>query len=48
MKSTALAVCKNKLINRNKVFKDLAARGHNTMGWFFGFKIHIIVIAGTN
>lgn len=41
--STAMAVCKNKRINRNKVFKDLATRGRTTMGWFFGFKLHIIV-----
>ena len=43
MDSTAIAVCKNKRINRNKVFKDLATRGRTTMGWFFGFKLHIIV-----
>ena len=41
--STSIAVCKNKRINRNKVFKGLATRGRTTMGWFFGFKLHIIV-----
>ncbi|MCP3966524.1 MAG: IS982 family transposase [Lentisphaerae bacterium] len=43
MDSTSIAVCKNKRIRRNKVFKDLATRGKTTMGWFFGFKLHLIV-----
>ena len=30
--STPLAVCHNCRINRNKVFKDLAARGKSSMG----------------
>ena len=41
--STSIAVCKNKRIGRHKVFKDLATRGKTTMGWFFGFKLHLIV-----
>jgi len=41
--STAIAVCKNKRISRNRVFKDLAAIGKTTMGWFFGFKLHLII-----
>ena len=41
--STSLAVCHNRRISRHKVFKDLAARGKNTMGWFYGFKLHLIV-----
>jgi len=41
--STPLAVCHNRRISRHKVFKDLAARGKNTMGWFYGFKLHLIV-----
>jgi len=41
--SCPLAVCKNIRIPRNKVFKGLAARGKCSMGWFFGFKLHIIV-----
>lgn len=41
--STSIAVCNNKRINRNKVFKGLATRGKTTMGWFFGFKVHLIV-----
>ena len=41
--STPLAVCHNRRINRNKVFRDLAARGKSSMGWFYGFKLHLIV-----
>lgn len=40
--ATRLKVCHNKMIFQNKVFKDTAARGKSTMGWFFGFKIHIV------
>ena len=41
--STSIKVCHNKRINRNKVFQNLAARGKTSMGWFFGFKLHLIV-----
>lgn len=41
--STPLRVCKNKRINNNKVFKDIATRGKSTMGYFYGFKLHIII-----
>jgi hypothetical protein len=41
--STKIAVCNNKRISRNKVFKGIAAMGKSTMGWFFGFKLHLIV-----
>ena len=41
--STPVRVCKNKRIKRNKVFKDIAKVGKSTMGWFFGFKLHLIV-----
>jgi len=41
--STKLAVCHNRRISRHRVFRGLAARGKTTMGWFFGFKLHIIV-----
>lgn len=41
--STPLAVCHNRRIAKHKVFKDLAARGHSSMGWFFGFKLQLIV-----
>ena len=41
--STSIKVCSNKRISRNKVFKDVAKRGKTTVGWFFGFKCHIVV-----
>ena len=41
--STHIPVCHNKRINRHKVFKGLAQRGKTTMGWFFGFKLHVVI-----
>lgn len=40
--STCIPVCHNKRILPNKVFKDYAERGKSTMGWYFGFKLHLI------
>lgn len=41
--STALAVCHNRRIQRHRTFQNLASRGKTTMGWFYGFKLHLIV-----
>lgn len=41
--STRLPVCHNKRINRHKVFDGFAARGKSSMGWFYGFKLHLVV-----
>ena len=41
--STKIVVCHNKRINSHKVFRWLAKRGKSTMGWFFGFKLHLII-----
>jgi hypothetical protein len=41
--STSLPVCHNKRIARHKVFADLAERGKSSLGWFYGFKLHLIV-----
>jgi transposase len=41
--STALPVCGNKRIERNRVFAGIAQRGKTTMGWFFGFKLHLVI-----
>lgn len=40
--STPIKVCHNKRISRNKVFKGMAERGKGTMGWFYGFKLHLV------
>ena len=40
--STCVPVCHNKRIKRNKVFKGYAEIGKSTMGWYFGFKLHLI------
>ena len=41
--STPIRVCKSKRIRSNKVFKGIATTGKSTMGWFHGFKLHIII-----
>ena len=28
---------------QHKTFKDLATKGHTSTGWFFGFKLHLII-----
>lgn len=40
--STHIAVCHNKRISANRVFKGTAALGKSSIGWFFGFKLHIM------
>lgn len=41
--STPVRVCKPKRIRNNKVFKGIATTGKSTMGWFHGFKLHIVI-----
>ena len=41
--STPLKVCHNRRIKRHRVFAGLADRGKTSMGWFFGFKLHLVV-----
>lgn len=41
--STKLAVCHNKRILSHKTFKSLANRGKTSVGWFFGFKLHLAI-----
>ena len=41
--STPLRVCRNQRIHCHKVFKGIAMRGKCSMGWFFGFKLHLII-----
>ena len=41
--STPLRVCRNQRILTHKTFEGLAERGRCSMGWFFGFKLHLII-----
>jgi hypothetical protein len=40
--ATSLAVCRNQRIHQHKVFAGIAARGKSTVGWFYGFKLHLV------
>jgi len=40
--ATSLKVCENKRIFDHKVCEDIAQRGKSSMGWFFGFKLHVV------
>ena len=40
--STPLAVCENPRIPQHRVFAGLAERGKNSVGWFYGFKLHLV------
>ena len=41
--STALQVCDPKRISQHRVFATDARRGKTSMGWFYGFKLHLAV-----
>jgi hypothetical protein len=41
--STPLAVCHNARIKQHRVFAVDAARGKTSLGWFYGFKLHLVV-----
>lgn len=41
--STTLDVCDSHRIHSHKVFKGLAKRGKSSTGWFYGFKLHLII-----
>jgi hypothetical protein len=41
--ATTLAVCHNLRIPQHKVFPDSARRGQSSMGWFYGFKLHLVI-----
>ena len=40
--STPISVCRNQRIHIHRTFKGIAQRGKCSMGWFFGFKLHLI------
>jgi hypothetical protein len=41
--STSLPVCHNKRICQHRTFKHYAARAKTSMGWFYGFKLHLVI-----
>jgi len=43
IESTTLKVCHIKRERQNRVFRGTATKGCGTLGWFFGFKLHLII-----
>jgi Transposase DDE domain len=41
--ATKLVVCHNLRITRHRALKDFARRGKTSTGWFYGFKLHLII-----
>ena len=41
--STHLKVCHNRRIHQHKTFKEVVERGYCSIGWFYGFKLHLII-----
>jgi hypothetical protein len=41
--STPIRVCHTKRERSNKVFKGMAEKGKSTIGWFYGFKLHLVI-----
>jgi len=41
--STPIKVCHNLRIKSNKVFREVAKRGKTSTGWFYGFKVHVVI-----
>jgi len=41
--ATSIAVCHNRRILSNKVFRGVAKRGKTSVGWFYGFKVHLVI-----
>ena len=41
--STTIDVCDNRRIHSHRVFEGLAKRGKSSTGWFFGFKLHLVI-----
>jgi len=41
--ATSLVVCHNRRIHSHQVFRKVARRGKTSMGWFYGFKLHLVV-----
>ena len=41
--STTIDVCNIRREKQNKVFKGIAEKGKSSMGWVFGFKLHLVI-----
>ena len=41
--SLPIRVCHNRRIHSHKVFAGLAQRGKGSLGWFYGFKLHLVI-----
>lgn len=41
--STIMKVCHVKREKQNRVFEEFAKKGKSTIGWFFGFKLHLVI-----
>jgi hypothetical protein len=41
--STPIRVCHIKREHSHKVFRGMATKGKSTVGWFFGFKLHLVI-----
>ena len=41
--STPLRACHIRREKQNRVFKGLATKGQCSIGWFYGFKLHLII-----
>jgi Transposase DDE domain len=43
MDSLSIRVCHNRRIGSPRVFAGLAQRGKGSRGWFYGFKLHLVI-----
>lgn len=41
--SSPISVCHNLRIPSHRVFRDFAKRGKSSTGWFYGFKVHLVI-----
>lgn len=41
--SIPIKVCDNHRISTHRVFSEYEKRGKSSMGWFYGFKLHLII-----
>jgi transposase len=41
--SLPIRVCHNRRMHSHRVFAGVAQRGKSSMGWFYGFKLHLVI-----